>query len=130
MWQKPPINNFGWIQDNSQFNEDFIKHYNEKIDEGYFLEVNVQYMEKLSDNHNNLPLLPGIIKIEKIGKLVANLHAKTEFLIPIKILKQALTHELVLEKAHKVIEINQNAWLKPYFYMNKDLQKSKKWFWT
>ena len=109
MSQKPPINNFGWIQDNSQFNEDFIKHYNEEIDEGYFLEVDVQYMEKLSDNHNNLPLLPEIIKIENIGKLVANLDEKTEFLIPIKNLKQALTHELVFEKAHKVIEINQNT---------------------
>ena len=31
------------IVDTSQFNEDFIKSYNEKGDGGYFLEVNVQY---------------------------------------------------------------------------------------
>ena len=29
MWQKLPVNNFEWIKDTSQFNEDFIKNYNE-----------------------------------------------------------------------------------------------------
>ena len=40
-----------------QFNEDFIKNYNEKRDKGYFLEVDVQYTEKLHDIHNDLPFL-------------------------------------------------------------------------
>ena len=39
----------------SQFNEDFIKNYNEESDEGYFLEVDVQYPEKLHELHNDLP---------------------------------------------------------------------------
>ena len=29
MLQKLPVNNFEWIKDTSQFNEDFIKNYNE-----------------------------------------------------------------------------------------------------
>ena len=44
MLQKLPVNNFEWIEDTSQFNEDFIKIYNEESDEGYFLEVDVQYI--------------------------------------------------------------------------------------
>ena len=32
LW-KLPINNFGWIKDTSQFNEDFMKSYNEENDE-------------------------------------------------------------------------------------------------
>ena len=32
--QKLPVNNFEWVKDTSQFNEDFIKTYNEEIDEG------------------------------------------------------------------------------------------------
>ena len=36
---------FDWIKDTSQFNEDFIKNYNGESDEGYFLEVDVQYSE-------------------------------------------------------------------------------------
>ena len=42
MPQKLPVNNFEWIEDISQFNEDFIKPYGEEKDEGYFLEVDIQ----------------------------------------------------------------------------------------
>ena len=45
--QKLPVNNFEWVKDTSQFNEDFIKNYNKESDRGYFLEVEVQYTEKL-----------------------------------------------------------------------------------
>ena len=49
MSQKLPVNKFVWIEDTSQFNEDFIKNYNGESDEGYFLEVDVQYPEKLHE---------------------------------------------------------------------------------
>ena len=32
MPQNLPVNNFEWIKDTSQFNEDFIKNYNEEND--------------------------------------------------------------------------------------------------
>ena len=51
MSQKFPVNNFEWIKDTSQFNEDFIKNYNEESDEGYFFEVDVQCLEKLQKLH-------------------------------------------------------------------------------
>ena len=34
MLQKLPVNNFEWIKDNSQVNEDFAKNYNKESDEG------------------------------------------------------------------------------------------------
>ena len=46
MSQKLLVNDFGWIEETSQFNEDFIRNYNEESDEGYFLEVNAHYYEK------------------------------------------------------------------------------------
>ena len=55
MSQKLPINSFEWIKDASQFSEDFIKNYNEESDEGYFLEIHVQYIKKLHELHNDLP---------------------------------------------------------------------------
>ena len=70
MFQKPPVNDFEWIKDTSQFNKDFIKTYNEERDEGYFLKVDVQYLEKLYELHNDLPFLPERMKIEKEEKLV------------------------------------------------------------
>ena len=74
----------------------------------------------------NLPFLPKIIKIEKVEKLVANLHDKTEQVMHIINLKQASNHGLVLKNIHRMIKFNQNAWLKPYTDMNRDLKKSKK----
>ena len=58
MSQKLPVNNFGRIKDTSQFNEDFIKNYNEESDEGYFLEVDVQHPGKLREHHSDLPIIP------------------------------------------------------------------------
>ena len=53
------------------------------------------------------------MKIEKVEKLVANLHDKNEYVIHIRNLKQALNNVLVFKKLHRVIKFNQNAWLKP-----------------
>ena len=41
MSQKLSVRAFKLIEDISEFNEDLIKGYNDKIDEGYFLEVDV-----------------------------------------------------------------------------------------
>ena len=46
------------------------------------------------------------MKIEKVEKLVANLHDKTKYVIHIRNVKHALNHESVLKKAHKVIQFN------------------------
>ena len=87
MLQKLPVNNFEWMEDTSQFNENFIKNYSEEGDEGYFFEVDVQYLEKLHELHKDLLFLLGRMKIKKVEKLVANLHEKTEYVIHIRILK-------------------------------------------
>ena len=66
------------------------------------------------------------MKIEKVEKLVANLHDKTEYVIHIRNLKHTLNHVLVLKKLHRIIKFNQNTWLKPYIDMNTDLRKKAK----
>ena len=66
------------------------------------------------------------MKIEKVKKLVADLHNNTEYVKQIRSLKQALNNGLVLKKVHRVIKFNQNAWLKPYIDMNTDLRKNTK----
>ena len=65
------------------------------------------------------------MKIENFEKLLANLHDKTEYILFMKNLKQALNHALVSKKVHGVIKFNQNAWLKPYIDMNRDLRQTK-----
>ena len=44
----------------------------------------------------------------------------------IRNLQQALNHGLILKNVHRLIKLNQNAWLKPYIGMNKDLRKKGK----
>ena len=88
--------------------------------------VNVQYLEKLHELHNDLPFLPERKKIEKVEKPVSNLHDKTEYVINIRTLKQALNHGPCLKKVYKVIKFIQNAWLNPYIDMNTDLRKKVK----
>ena len=81
----------------SQFNEDFTQNYNKENDEGYFLEADVQYSKKLHELHNNLPFLPERMKIEKVERLVSNVHDNTEYVIHIRNLKQILNHGLILK---------------------------------
>ena len=76
--------------------------------------------------HNDLPFLPEGTKVKHLEKLVTNFHNKTEFVIHIRNLKQALNHRLILKKVQRAIESNQNAWLKRYIDMNtKQRQKAK-----
>ena len=55
MSQMLPVNNFEWNNDTYQFDEDFIKNYNEESDEGYFLKLmfNTQknYMNVIVTHH-------------------------------------------------------------------------------
>ena len=123
MSQKLPANDFKWAEDISEFNESFIKSYNEENDKGYFLEVDFQYPNNLHNLPNDLLFLHERIKIEKVERLAANLHDKKEYVTHITNLKQALNHGLVLEKVHRIIKFNQNTWLKPNIGMNTELRE-------
>ena len=55
MFQKPPTFNFEWVEDILQFNEVFIKNYDEKSEIGNILEVDLQHPQKLYELHSDLP---------------------------------------------------------------------------
>ena len=48
----------------------FKKNYNEESNEGYFLDVDVQYPEILREIPNDLPFLPERIKLERSKSLL------------------------------------------------------------
>ena len=104
-----------------KFNERFIKGYNENSNKGYFVEVDVEYPKNcfafmvISHFYQRE-------KIEKYEKLVCNKKDKEKYVVHIRVLKQALNHELILKKVHRVIQFNQKAWLKPYIDMNTELR--------
>ena len=73
-----------------------------------------------------MPLLPEKIKINKIQKLICNLSDKENYVCHIRLLQQALNHGLILKEVQRVIQFNQEAWLKPYIDMNTELGKQAK----
>ena len=60
------------------------------------------------------------MEINKCKKLVCNLYNKKKYLVHINSLKQTLNNGLKLKKIHRIIEFNQEAWLKPYIDMNTE----------
>ena len=125
MSKKLPTNGFKWI-DNNEINEDFIKNYDENNDKGYILEVDIKYPKRLIGLHSDLPFLSERMEVNKCKKLVCNLFNKKKYVAHINRLKQALNHGLKLKKIHRIIEFNQEAWLKPYIDMNTELRKEAK----
>ena len=125
MSKKLPTNGFKWI-DNNRINEDFIKNYNENDTKGYILEVDVEYPKRLHELHSDLPFLSERMEVNKCKKLVCNLFNKKKYVAHINTLKQALNHGLKLEKIHRVIKFNQEAWVKPCIDMNTELRKEVK----
>ena len=90
MSQKLSVNDFKCVQDVFEFNEDFRKSYNDDCDEGYFLEDDVQYRKSLHNLHDDLTFLTERMKIEKVGKLLASLHNKAQYVIHIRNLKKSI----------------------------------------
>ena len=66
------------------------------------------------------------MKIEKVENLKLIYIIKTEYVIHIKNLKQALNHNLILKWIHRVIKFNQKDCSKQYIDKNTDLKKKRK----
>ena len=99
MSQKLPVNNFEWIEVTYQFNEDFVKNYNEESDEGYFFEVDVQYPKKIHELHNDLPFLSKRMELGKVEKLVTNVHDENEYAVTHKKFKASIKSWINFEKS-------------------------------
>ena len=73
--QKLPTRGFNWV-DASEFTLDKIDSFANCDSEGYLLEVNVKHPKELHDLHNYLPFMCEKMVINKVEKLVPNLHDK------------------------------------------------------
>ena len=123
--QKSRTNDFKWVEDLPQFDEDLIKEY-ENSDIGYFLEADIDYPKRLFNVHKDFPFLPERKKVEQVEKIICSIEDKKKYVIHIRALKQALNYGLKLKKVHRVIQFKQKAWLKPHIDMNTELRKNAK----
>ena len=77
--------------------------------------MDVKYPKRLHELHSDLPFLSERMKVNKCNKLVCNVFNKKKYVTHINSLKQ---------KIHRIIEFNQEAWLKPYIDMNTEFRKA------
>ena len=89
---------------------------------GCIHEVDLEYPKKLHDLHNEYPLAPERIEINKVEKLIPNLNEKKKYVLHHKNLKQYLDLGLKLTKIYRGISFDEKAWLKPYIEFNTNLR--------
>ena len=90
------------------------------------LEVDLEYPKSLHDLHNDFPLAPEKIEVNKVDKLIPNLWNKKKYVIHYENLKQYLSLGLKLVKIHSGIKFKESPWLKKYIDLNTDLRTKAK----
>ena len=142
MSQSLPTGEFDWLTEQEIADLD-ITNVADDNEEGYILEVDLQYPSELHDLHNDYPLAPEKMKISPemlspycqdlseclnlhggvVPKLVPNLQDKTNYVVHYRKLKQYLAVGMKLTKIHRVVVFQQSPWLKTYIDFNTDKRK-------
>ena len=124
MTQKLPTHGFKWIN----VDKPSVLKLLEKKDtnQGFIFEVDLDYPSSLWDSHNDYPLAPEKIKIDKIDKLICSFLPKKHYVLHYKNLKQYLQEGMILKKVHRGIKFKQSPWMEPYIRKNTDLRKDAK----
>ena len=112
-----PTHNFKWMKVNEL--EIWEKH-------SCILEVDLEYLKSLHDLHNDYPLAPEQILVNKVKKLIPNLEDKKKYVIHYENLKQYLNLGLKLTHIHRGIKFEESPWLKSYIDINTDLRTKAK----
>ena len=86
------------------------------------LEVDLEYPKNLHDLHNDYPLAPEHIKVNKVKKLIPNLGDKKNYVIHYENLKHYLSLGLKLNKIHRGIKFVESHRLEKYITLNTRLR--------
>ena len=137
MSQYLPTGNFKWLT-KEQIKKTNLANYSEEHDEGLLLEVDLDYPQELHDLHNDYPLAPEKLKVNKnmlsdycqkisekfnissgqVHKLITTLGKKEKYVLHYRNLQLYLSLGLKLKKVHRVLQFNQSPWLKKYIDFN------------
>ena len=90
------------------------------------LEVDLECPKNLHDLHNDYPLAPEQIVVNKVSKLIPNLGNKKKYVLHYENLKQYLKLGLKLTHIHRGIKFNENPWLEKYISLNTKLRTEAK----
>ncbi|CAP33454.2 Protein CBG15088 [Caenorhabditis briggsae] len=132
MNQKLPYGTFEFVEgiENLQ-TENKIKQFINRLNEqekGCILEVDLEYPQAIHDQHNDFPLCPQNVKINRqnIAKLTNTLFDTQKYVIHYKNLLQALKYGLKLKKVHRILTFKESNWMASYIELNTNLRKTAK----
>ena len=129
MSENLPYEGFRWLKRADEFD---VMLTSEKNLIGYFLEVDLQYPDKLHELHNDYPLAPEKstvssdilpkyctkvadkyeIKVGDVKKLIPNFGNKTNYVVHYRNLQLYLSLGMKLTKIHIVLKFKQSDWMK------------------
>ena len=130
-----PTHDFRWLTE-TEIHDLVTERLNEDDEDGYIMEVDLEYPAELHDKHNDYPLAAEHLEIssemlspyqqstfpkEKLRpteKLTPNLLDKTRYTVHYSNLKYYLAQGLKLTRIHRALTFKQSAWLKPYVDFN------------
>ena len=142
MSQPLPFSNFKWKQ--KRADGKFNSPKENKENKGQILEVDLEYPSHLHETHNDYPLAPEKLLVEKewlsdyhtelldnksmlnVTKLVPNLMDKKKYVVHYKNLQLYLSLGMKLRKIHRVLEFDEKPWMEPYIRLNTELRKQAK----
>ena len=90
------------------------------------LEVDLEYPEELHELHNDCPLAPERLKINKVEKLIPTLLKKEKYVLHGQNLKLYLELGLKLKWIHRGIKFREKPWMKSYIELNTYLRTKGK----
>ena len=137
MSQYLPTGGFRWMTEKQTNNIDLVK-YDDNSEKGLILEVDLEYPKELHDLHNDYPLAPEKVKVNKetlssychkiadkynistglVRKLIPTLKNKEKYVTHYRNLQLYTDLGLKVTKVHRVLEFNQSPWLKKYIDFN------------
>ena len=108
-----PTHDFRWMTDKELINWKNIP---------CILEVDLEYPHHLHDLHNDYPLAPERLVVNKVEKLIPNLNDKVKYVVHHETLKVYESLGLKVTKIYRGITFEESAWLKPYIDLNTNLR--------
>ena len=145
MSQALPARGFAW-GDGAAWDARRVLDLADDGERGAFLEVDLEYPAELHESHNDFPLCPERMEVPEgwlspyatqalavardkytsCEKLVPNLRDKERYWIHYRNLKFALKQGLRLKAVHRVIEFEQEPWMRSYIDFNTQMRTAAK----
>ena len=127
MWHGDPNLYINWLEE--------ILNTSDDSDNGYFIEIDLRYPDKIKEKTKIFPFCPEnkIIHkdkyndIEYLKQIIPKNYAKSKkcdwtdkkkYLVHYSMLKYYVRYGMVVDKIHEIISFKQSTWLEKYIYFN------------